>query len=142
MEDQEDAIFSPQSPRKYAVSPRKAEAGLRPSSAPIDRVVATLQMQKPEDMSTRVAKMYPGAIVLPRTFTDAPHHRVGSTKPVAEILREFRLRPAACLPILHHIIVATFDTPCIWVDRHVDDAHLAVLMSADCRVTVLHADST
>jgi hypothetical protein len=116
-DDDDDTSYSMHPPRKHPLSPRNQEKSktARPSSAPIDRLAASFQ--KSGDLSTRAALAYPDAIVLAPAFAENQQQRPSSAKPVAELLREFRLRPALSLPILHQIISATFDNPCVWVDK-------------------------
>lgn len=118
-EDEEDATYSLQSPSKLIASPRnRGQAALsgRPT-ATIDRLAHSLQRKV--EPSTLVDNMYPGAIVLPPTCAETHHVRPSTAKPATEFLRDFRVRPASSLPILHQILAATFDTPCVWVDRRV-----------------------
>ena len=117
-DDDDDDSYSMQPPRKSPLSPRNQEKAktVRPSSAPIDRLAASFF--KPGDVNTRAALAHPGAIVLAApAFPENQQQRPSSAKPVTELLREFRLRPALSLPILHQIIAATFDNPCVRVDK-------------------------
>ena len=117
-DDDDEASYSMQSPGKQPQHPSNQEKSkaARPSSAPIDRLATSFQ--KSGDLSTKAALACPDAIVLaPACAAENQQQRPSSATPVAELLREFRLRPARSLPILHQILAATFDKPCVWVDR-------------------------